>query len=108
MNAQNWLPTSGVNRPRFASHLSKRFDHRARVAVFGSFMGGFHVLNELLNGELADQVEVVGVATDDPTQPFTNPKVRLWKYPHTQEDETLVRRFATSQKISVFTGRVKS
>jgi methionyl-tRNA formyltransferase len=70
-------------------------------------MGGYHVLSELLFGDLADRVMVVGVATDDPTQPFTNAKGRLWKYPHTLDDEMLVRRFARSQDIPIFTGRVK-
>jgi methionyl-tRNA formyltransferase len=76
--------------------------------VFGSFLGGYHVLTELLFGALADHVTVVGVATDDPTQPYTNAKVRLWKYPHPPDDEMLVRRFAAAQKLPVFTGRVKS
>lgn len=76
--------------------------------VFGSFLGGYHVLTELLFGDLAEQVEVVGVATDDPAQPYTNTKVRLWKYPHTPDDETLVRRFALLWNLPVFTGRVKS
>jgi methionyl-tRNA formyltransferase len=71
-------------------------------------MGGYHVLSELLFGELADRITVVGVATDDPTQPFTNAKVRLWKYPHARDDETLVPRLAFSQNLPVFTGRVKS
>ena len=107
MNA-NWLPTSGVNGLRFASHLRTNSPRPARVVVFGSFLGGYHVLSELLFGELADRVKVVGVATDDPTQPYTNAKVRLWRHPHTHEDETLVRRFAASLDIPVFTGRVKS
>ena len=76
--------------------------------VLGSFRGGYHVLSELILGELSNRVEVVGIATDDPTQPYTNAKVRLWRHPHTQDDETLVRRFATSLDIPVFTGRVKS
>ena len=71
-------------------------------------MGGYQVLSELLFGELADHVNVVGIATDDPTQSYTNAKVRLWRHPHTLEDETLVRRFAVSMDIPVFTGRVKS
>jgi methionyl-tRNA formyltransferase len=71
-------------------------------------MGGYHVLSELLFGELADRVTVVGVATDDPTQLYTNAKVRLWKYPHTADDELLVRRLAASQNLQTFTGRVKS
>lgn len=108
MKVQAWLPTGGVNRPRCASHLRDNSPRRARVAVFGSFMGGFHVLNELLFGGLADRVTVVGVATDDPTQPFTNAKVRLWKYPHTLEDELLVRKSAAAHDLPLFTGNVKS
>lgn len=108
MNPQIWFQTSGVNHPRCASHLRNNSPRPARVVVFGSFLGGYHVLSELLFGELADRVTVVGVATDDPTQPYTNAKVRLWKYPHTHDDETLVRRFAAVQKLPVFTGRVKA
>lgn len=107
MNA-NWFPTSGVNGLRFASHLRKDSESRARVVVLGSFMGGYHVLSELIFGELSKRVQVVGIATDDPTQPYTNAKVRLWRHPHTPEDETLVRRFAASLDIPVFTGKVKS
>ena len=69
---------------------------KTRVAVFGSFMGGYHVLQELLLGPLASRLTVVGVATDDPTQPFTHPSVRLWKYAHSRDDELLVPRFATA------------
>ena len=79
-----------------------------RVAVFGSFLGGYHVLKELLSGDLAERVQVVGVATDDPTQAFTHANVRLWKYPHTREDELLVPRFAAAQGLPVFTARVKT
>ena len=81
---------------------------KVRVAVFGSFLGGYHVLKELLSGELAQRVEVAGVATDDPVQPFTHPNVRLWKYPHTRDDELLVPRFAQAAGIPVFTGSVKT
>ncbi len=79
-----------------------------RVAVFGSFMGGYHVLKELLEGPLANRVKVVGVATDDPTQPFTNARKRLWQYPHSRDDELLVPCFAVARGLPVFTGRVKS
>src|SRR5690348_3187309 len=103
MNAQDWFPTSGVNGLRSASHLRHAINRPARIAVFGSFMGGYHVLTELLFGELAERIEVVGVATDDPAQPYTNAEVRLWKYPHAPDDETLVRRFANTQKLPVFT-----
>ena len=81
---------------------------KTRVAVFGSFMGGYHVLKELLFGPLASRVAVVGVATDDPTQPYTHPGVRLWHYPHAREDELLVPGFAAEQGLPVFTGRVKT
>ncbi len=108
MNAQDWLPTSGVSGLRGGSHLPQKSTRPARIVVFGSFLGGYHVLSELIFGELADRVTVVGVATDDPTQSYTNAKVRLWRHPHTDEDEMLVRRFAQAQNLPVFTGRVKS
>lgn len=79
-----------------------------RVAVFGSFQGGLCVLRELLEGPLSARIEVVGVSTDDPTQVFTHANVRLWKYPHSLDDELLVRRFVRGRELPVWTGRVKS
>ena len=108
MNTQVWYPTSGVSGLRNSPHLRIDSNRRARVVVFGSFMGGYHVLSELIFGELSGRVQVVGIATDDPSQPYTNAKVRLWRHPHTTADETLVRQFAASLDIPVFTGRVKS
>lgn len=81
---------------------------RIRVAVFGSFLGGFHVLQEVLIGPLAARVEVVGVATDDPRRAYTHPKVRLWKYPHTRDDELLVPRLARALRLPMFQGRIRS
>jgi methionyl-tRNA formyltransferase len=81
---------------------------KTRVAVFGSFLGGYHVLQELLAGPLAQRVKVVGVATDDPTQPFVHAERRLWKYAHSRDDELLVPRFAAEHGLPVFTGRVKT
>ena len=72
---------------------------KVRFALLGSFHGGYHVLKELLSGELADRVAVVGVATDDPTQPFVHAEKRLWRYPHTREEELLVPRFAAAQGL---------
>ena len=37
-------------------------------------MGRYHVLKELLSGELAKRVQVTGVVTDDPTKAFTLPR----------------------------------
>jgi hypothetical protein len=70
MNAQAWFPTSGVKGPRCASHLGNDSERRTRVVVLGSFMGGYYVLSELIFGELSRRVQVVGIATDDPTQPL--------------------------------------
>jgi methionyl-tRNA formyltransferase len=81
---------------------------KIRVAVFGSFHGGFHVISELLKSPLADLVEIVGIATDDVSQTFTNSKVRLWRLPHTIEEELMVPRLAAKNNFPVFSGRVKS
>ena len=81
---------------------------KVRVALLGSFLGGYHVLNELLSDELASQVTVVGVATDDPAQPFIHAEKRLWRYPHTRDEELLVLRLAAKHGLTAFTGRVKT
>lgn len=81
---------------------------RLRLALFGSFYRGYYVLYKLLNGELKDIVEVVGVASDDPTQSFVSPTKRVWQYPHTMEEETLVSDLARSAGLEVFLGRVKT
>ena len=79
MNAEFSLTADGAQPPPIRPNPPSPGAHRTRVAVFGSFMGGYHVLRELLLGPLARRVVVVGVATDDPTQEFTHAKARLWK-----------------------------
>ena len=108
MNAQFAPSPNGAQPLRILPNLPSPDARRTRVAVFGSFIGGYHVLRELLLGPLANRAIVVGVATDDPTQAFTHPNVRLWKYPHDREDELLVPRFAGEHSLPVFSGRVKT
>jgi methionyl-tRNA formyltransferase len=79
-----------------------------RIAVFGSFYRGFHVLSELLKGPFADRVRVVGVATDDVGSNFVSRDKRVWAYPHTREEETMVETLAAAHGIAAFTGRVKT
>jgi methionyl-tRNA formyltransferase len=97
------LPLARQSQPVPAN----RVPPRVRVALFGSFHGGGTVLQTLLT-TLADAVQVIGVATDDPTRPYTNAQVRLWKYPHTPEEEHLVTRLAEEHGLPVFTGRVRT
>ena len=108
MNAQINLTSSGAQSLRILPHLLSPDASRTRVAVFGSFMGGHHVLRELVLGPLASRAVVVGVATDDPTQALAHPTVRLWKYPHEKDDELIVPRFAREHNLPVFTVRVKT
>ena len=108
MNTQCSLPTSGAPPLRIPPNLPSPDDPKIRIAVFGSFMGGCQLLRELLLGPLARRVTVVGVATDDPTQAFTHASVRLWKYPHTRDDELMAPRFAREHDLPVFTGRVRT
>lgn len=79
-----------------------------RVALFGSFHRGFHMLSELLKGPLAARVQVVGVATDDVEAAFISRERRVWSYPHLPEEETMVERLAAAHGLSAYKGRVKS
>lgn len=108
MNACDTHPAHGAPPLRLLPDPIAIPPSKPRVAVFGSFLGGCQVLHELLGGPLAPHVRVVGVATDDPTQPFIHAEKRLWKYPHEREDEILTPRFARAHGLPVFTGRVKT
>ncbi|WP_155440110.1 formyltransferase family protein [Pseudoduganella ginsengisoli] len=79
-----------------------------RIAVFGSFYRGFHVLSELLKGPIAPRVQVVGVATDDVGAPFISRERRVWAYPHTQQEETMVEELALAHGLDLYKGRVKT
>ena len=90
MNEMFLPPLNGVPQPRFNPNLLAAPKRKVRVAVFGSFHGGYRVLAELLEPPLAEWVTVVGIATDDITQSFVHADVRLWKYPPTRAEELLV------------------
>jgi len=81
---------------------------KVRVAVFGSFYRGFHVLSELLKGPVAEQVQVIGVATDDVSSTFVSRERRVWSYPHTKAEELMVEQLAATHHIPVYKGRVKT
>jgi methionyl-tRNA formyltransferase len=76
--------------------------------MFGSFYRGYYVLHELLKGGLSEQLEVVGVATDDAAQGFVSPGKRVWQYPHAPEERTMVQSLAVTHGIEVYSGRVKT
>ena len=81
---------------------------RIKVALFGSFYRGFYLLNELLHGSVSRLVEVVGVASDDPAEKFTNPDKRVWQYPHTAYERLMVPKLAEKEKLPLFTGKVNA
>ncbi|MFN0184495.1 MAG: formyltransferase family protein [Aquabacterium sp.] len=80
----------------------------ARIAVFGSFYRGYHVLDELLNGPVRQRFHVVGVATDDVSQPYISSGKRVWQYEHRADEETMVRELAQEHGVPVHEGRVKT
>ncbi len=89
--------------------VEKPAEAKTRVVVFGSFYRGYSILSHLLNDkELMKRIEIVGVATDDPSKPWVSGKKRVWQYPHSDEEETMVERLAERNGIPVFKGKVKS
>jgi methionyl-tRNA formyltransferase len=79
-----------------------------RIAVFGSFYRGFYVLDELLHGPLRSLFSVVGVATDDVNETFVSRDKRVWQYPHSEAERTLVETTAQQHGLPVFKARVKT
>jgi len=80
---------------------------KVRVAVFGSFYRGYHVIQELLHHPEHEHIELVGIATDDPSQSWVSPGRRVWQYPHTPEEESMVAALADRLGVSCYRGRVK-
>ena len=83
-------------------------EEKIRLAVLGSFYRGREVLREALQGRLARHVQVVGVATDAPTQSYVSPGKRVWQYPHEPWEERMVTELAEAAGIEVYDGRVKT
>lgn len=81
---------------------------KTRIALFGSFYRGYYLLAELLSGPMKDCFEVVGVATDDVGQSFISREKRVWQYPHSPEEETMVQDECLKRGLSVYNGRVKA
>ncbi|MCC2676450.1 MAG: formyl transferase N-terminal protein [Ramlibacter sp.] len=81
---------------------------KVRVAVFGSFYRGYYLLSEMLFGDIAQSVQVVGVATDDPANAFVNPHKRVWQYPHTAYERDMVAQLAEKNDLQVFKDRVNA
>ncbi|MDD4600970.1 MAG: hypothetical protein PHQ46_07925 [Negativicutes bacterium] len=53
-------------------------------------------------------IVICGVATDDPTKPWTSPHKRIWRYPHTESEETMVAQLAQKHDIPVWRGRINT
>jgi methionyl-tRNA formyltransferase len=79
-----------------------------KIVLFGSFYRGYCVLDELLRGPHSGDFRVVGVATDDVTQPYISREARLWQYPHSADEEVMVENQARAQGLPVYKGRIKT
>ncbi|MDD3182805.1 MAG: hypothetical protein PHD48_08400 [Alphaproteobacteria bacterium] len=79
-----------------------------RIALFGSHYYGYAMLETLLSlQQQIPELEVVGVASDDPTKSWVSPHKRLWQYPHTKTEEDMVANLATRNDIPVWRARIK-
>ena len=81
-------------------------NEKFKVVMFGSFYRGFYLLNELLHGDIKEQVTVVGVASDNPAATYISADKRVWQYPHTQFEKIMVPELAKEHGIDTFLERV--
>ena len=80
-----------------------------RVALFASHYYGLSLLQNTLSlKERYPEIEIVGVASDDPHQSYVSPQKRLWQYPHTEKEEEMVAAIAKKNGIPVWRERVKT
>ena len=80
----------------------------ARTVLFASHFHGYSLLSACLQGPLAESIEVVGVASDDPTKTYCNPSRRFWRFPHERYEETMVVDLAQRHGIETFTEKPSS
>lgn len=76
--------------------------------LFGSFYRGYCLLDALLAGPHRHRFQVVGVGTDDVTQPFVSPERRVWRYPHQPWEATMVEDLASRHGLPVHKARVRA
>jgi methionyl-tRNA formyltransferase len=79
-----------------------------KVAMFGSYYRGFYLLNELLHGDISEQITVVGVASDDAQASNIAADKRVWQYPHSSYEERMVTELAQEFGIETFIGPVNA
>jgi len=79
---------------------------KPRVVLFGSYYRGYYLGGELLEGALAREVELVGIVTDDPGQPFVSPARRLWQYPHRASERDMVAGLGARHGVPCHRGRI--
>lgn len=79
-----------------------------RIALFGSHYYGYSLLENLLDlRKRFPEIELVGVASDDPSKPWVSPQKRLWQYKHSNQEEEMVADLAKREGLPVWRGRVK-
>lgn len=78
---------------------------RIRTVLFGSFYRGYCLLDALM---ASHRFNVVGVATDDPTQSFVARERRVWSYPHQPWEATMVEDLAVRHGLPVYKSRVRT
>lgn len=78
---------------------------KTKVAIFGSFYRGYYVIKEILK---EDNLQIVGIATDNPSESYVSPSKRVWQYPHTIEEENLTKNLAKTHNIPLYNKQVKT
>lgn len=97
-----------VLSPHHHHHHAPRADVPIRTVLFGSFYRGYCLLDALLAGPQRHRFHVVGVVTDDVTQPFISRERRVWGYPHQPWEATMVEDLAIRHRLPLHKGRVKT
>jgi len=81
-----------------------------RVALFVSSLEGHRILADLIEDSASSgRLRIVGVATDDPHAPFSNPSKRLWGRLDAEETASrmrLIRDLCAEHALPCYDGRV--
>jgi methionyl-tRNA formyltransferase len=81
---------------------------KIRIALFGSYYRGYETLKILLEYKKTNNIEIVGVATDNPYKSFVSPQKRIWQYKTTKKEKEMVKILAKRNNIEVYSGKIKT
>jgi len=79
------------------------------ISLFCSLYRGKAMIEKLLSFKnIYPEIVITGIATDDPTQPWTNSDKRIWRHSHLPDEKHIIEDLARKNNIPLWKSRVNT